>query len=432
MAIYHCHISNVSRAKGSSACATYAYISGEKVFDERLQKTFSYARQERILSTGTVLPENAPAEYADPKTMFNDIEKSLTADNARIAKKIEVALPDELDLSEQKEIVEKFIRDNLTSHGYPCTYAIHDGHTHAHILIANRPINERGEWLEGQTKSVFANDRDKNGKPIFNPQKPCYDPHRKEETEQYRLPKLGKDGKQKFRERKGKGKEMLWERVNITENDLDNKEFLCHLRKEWAAECNKHLAPDHQIDHRSNAERGIEDKPTIHEGYAARAIEAQGGISERCQENREIRAENEQRREIKAELAAARAEDEALERKERELHERLRNIGRRKNDETTGRTPDGERAITSTVKTYRATNPDNQRAREQADRASRLNSLIERREREAAEIRRGREEAARREREAEEAKRRAREEAKAKRERDKSIKQPEPDIGFHL
>lgn len=38
MAIYSCNISNVSRAKGSSSCATLSYISGEKVRDERLGK----------------------------------------------------------------------------------------------------------------------------------------------------------------------------------------------------------------------------------------------------------------------------------------------------------------------------------------------------------------------------------------------------------
>ena len=60
MAIYHCSISNVSRAKGSSSCATLAYISGEKVHDDRLDKTYQYARSERVLETGTILPDSAP------------------------------------------------------------------------------------------------------------------------------------------------------------------------------------------------------------------------------------------------------------------------------------------------------------------------------------------------------------------------------------
>ena len=71
MAIYSCNISNVSRAKGSSACATLSYISAEKIVDERLGMTFSYGREERVMLTGTLLPEGAPKEFQDPKVLFN-------------------------------------------------------------------------------------------------------------------------------------------------------------------------------------------------------------------------------------------------------------------------------------------------------------------------------------------------------------------------
>ena len=39
--------------------------------------------------------------------------------------------------------------------------------------------------------------------------------------------------------------------------------------------------------------------PTIHEGYAARAIEERGGISERCEINREIKRENAERQQAR-------------------------------------------------------------------------------------------------------------------------------------
>ena len=45
MAIYHCNISNVSRAKGSTSCATLSYITGQKVKDERLDTTFDYVSE---------------------------------------------------------------------------------------------------------------------------------------------------------------------------------------------------------------------------------------------------------------------------------------------------------------------------------------------------------------------------------------------------
>ena len=77
MAIYSCNISNVSRAKGSSACATLSYISAEKIVDERLGMTFSYGREERVMLTGTLLPEGAPKEFQDPKVLFNIVRQEV-------------------------------------------------------------------------------------------------------------------------------------------------------------------------------------------------------------------------------------------------------------------------------------------------------------------------------------------------------------------
>lgn len=383
MAIYHCSISNVSRAKGSSSCATLAYISGEKVRDERTGELYSYNRQERVVSVGTILPQSAPAEYVDNKVLFNAIEKHETADNARTAKKIQVALPRELGLNEQKNIVEDYIRHNITKEGYCATYAIHDGgktgNYHAHILIANRPLNAKGEWSV-KSRKVYA--LDETGKRI-----PVID-----ET----------TGKQKERIRPGKGVEKLWKRVNVEQNPLDTKDYLQKLRKEWAVEVNKHLDPSQQIDHRSNADRGIDDTPTIHEGYAARAMEERGEVSERCQTNREIRAENEQRREIRAEIATAIAEDKALEKKERELHERLRRIDRRgTHDELAGRTPAGERQAQITADSNRTATANNKTAGTRDYAAELLAHRREATEREIARISKEREEAARRKREAE-------------------------------
>ena len=84
MAIYHCNISNVSRAKGSTSCATLSYITGQKVKDERLDTTFDYGRKERVLFTGTILPEHAPIEYQNASVLFNAIEKHEKADRKSV------------------------------------------------------------------------------------------------------------------------------------------------------------------------------------------------------------------------------------------------------------------------------------------------------------------------------------------------------------
>ena len=268
MAIYHCSISNVSRAAGSSSCATLSYIGAEKVYEERTAQTYSYGRGERVLEVGTILPESAPREYENPSILFNAIENYEKAENARTAKKIEVALPRELDLAEQKQIVEDYIRNNLTQEGYCATYAIHNdkdnNNPHAHILVVNRQINEKGDWCK-KRKMEYA--LDEKGE---------------------RIPRLDDKGQQKT----DKNGRKQWVRISAEQNPLDKKQFLKKLREGWAVECNKHLEPEQQIDHRSYEAQGKDQIPTIHEGYASREIEARGGISERAEINRDIREKN--------------------------------------------------------------------------------------------------------------------------------------------
>ena len=57
---------------------------------------------------------------------------------------------------------------------------------------------------------------------------------------------------------------------------------------------------DERIDHRSHADRGLTEQPTIHEGVVARALEKKGIISDRCEINRQINADNALLRELKA------------------------------------------------------------------------------------------------------------------------------------
>ena len=57
------------------------------------------------------------------------------------------------------------------------------------------------------------------------------------------------------------------------------------------------------IDHRSFADQGITEQPTIHEGYIAQNMEKKGIIADRCEINRQIRADNKMLQELKANVA---------------------------------------------------------------------------------------------------------------------------------
>ena len=271
MAIYSLHVSNVSRAAGSSAVASCSYITSRRMRDERTGEAFNgFGRRERVEHVCTMLPEGAPGEYLDPERLFNAVEMAEKRSDARPAKKIMVALPREFDARERFRALEDFISWNITANGYACTYAIHtdkDGRNpHAHILVANRRIDPKtGRWA-AKSRSEFA--LDANGRRI-----PVIDPD---------------TGRQKIGARNRK----VWKRVNVSNNPLDSKEFLERLRREWADSCNALLPGYAVIDHRSFKARGIERIPTIHEGYASREMEKRGGRGDLCEENRRIQALN--------------------------------------------------------------------------------------------------------------------------------------------
>ena len=267
MAIYHCSISNVSRAAGSRSTATASYITGEKIHDNELHETYNYGRQERVIEYDTILPPGASDELKNPAELFNSIETFEKKSNARTAKKIEVALPRECTLEQQRTIVKNFIAKNITADNYACTYAIHydkdNNNPHAHILIANRQLIN-GKW-SSKRKTEYA--LDENGE---------------------RIPLLDENGNQKLDSKNRK----QWKRINTEVNPLDKKDTLIEMRKSWADCCNEFLNDKQRITHLSFKDRNLAEAPTIHEGYSAREIEKRGGISQICKYNRDVRKFN--------------------------------------------------------------------------------------------------------------------------------------------
>ena len=293
--------------------AAAAYILRKALYDERTGKVYDYAAKEDLICSGVILPDGAPEIYKSPEKLFNSIELYEQSEAAKTAKKVIVALPREFDIETGKKVVESFIKETFADHGYAAVYSIHDkgdGNPHAHVLIAGRQIERDGSWAQFKERKEYALDKD--GK---------------------RIPQLDKDGHQKL----GKRNEKLWVRVRVRDNLLDRKDFLKEARESWAVQCNRCLEKTHQIDHRSFEDQGIERVPTIHEGYAAREIERKGGISDRCQENREIKEHNrmleialEKIRELERQLVEL---TKIFSREEREKRQRQRELERQQEQE---------------------------------------------------------------------------------------------------
>ena len=70
-----------------------------------------------------------------------------------------MALPNELSIEKNKELLEEFINTRFTSRGLISTYAIHknEGNLHAHIQTTRRAINEEtGEFEERKDRAICA------------------------------------------------------------------------------------------------------------------------------------------------------------------------------------------------------------------------------------------------------------------------------------
>ena len=86
----------------------------------------------------------------------------------------------------------------------------------------------------------------------------------------------------------------------------NSTEQIVAWRAAWADAVNLALersGVESRVDHRSHAERGIDEKPTVHEGASARKLEQMGFVADRCELNRQIRADNALIRELKALIA---------------------------------------------------------------------------------------------------------------------------------
>lgn len=259
---FHFSVNIISRGKGKSAVASAAYISGEKIKNEWDGVTHDYTRKQGVISKEIFLPDHAPKEYKDRKTLWNSVELFEKNSNAQLARNFIISLPKELSIEENKKMIEEYIQNNFVKEGMIVDLAIHDEsiegnqNIHAHIMTIVRPINEDGTWGQKSKKEYIL---DEKGEKILN-----------------------KNGKPKTR------------KVELTSwNDKGNVE---KWRENFSDLCNEYLAKnkiEKRVDHRSFKRQGIKQIPTIHLGASASAMERKGIRTEKGDINREIKKQNE-------------------------------------------------------------------------------------------------------------------------------------------
>ena len=311
MAIYHLEAKVISRGAGRSACAASAYLSCSQILNDYDGIQHDYTRKSGLVWQQVFLPEFAPPEWSDRAVLWNAVEANEKTKDSRLAREFVVALPIELEKDQWTALLTEYIQTNFVAEGMCADAAIHDtdGHNpHAHIMLTVRPLDEQGRW-QYKTEKEYLCVRDGEERGFTATEFKAAQADGWEKQYQYKIGKKkvymapSAAEAQGFVRASKHPKSTKYGRQNPIAEKWNSDEQLVLWRKAWADTTNAHLeraGTDARIDHRSHAERGMDEQPTIHEGVIARALEKKGIIADRCEINRQIKADNALFRELKA------------------------------------------------------------------------------------------------------------------------------------
>ena len=307
MALYHFSAQIISRSNGQSACAAAAYRSGEKITNGYDGITHDYRKKQNVENSVVMLPENAPADFADRQKLWNAVEQNEKQSNAQLAREFEFALPRELPSEVRERIAKEFVREQLVNEGMIVDLNFHNppkmnskkqpidenGHAtkdpekyiyenpHCHALCTLRPVNQSGKW-EAKRHKIYICEKDgKEGK--FTAEELKQNPgweklynytdasgkkswHTKSYAESH--PKEGLSLVNRYPK-----SETI---INPIIEKWNSKDMLLTLREAWATKVNEafeSIGMAERIDHRSYKDQGIDLIPTVHEGKSVTIAE---------------------------------------------------------------------------------------------------------------------------------------------------------------
>ena len=250
MAIYHCSTKTVNRSSGRTAVASSSYRAGEKLKDERTGLTHDFTRKEGVVYSEII--SNLDIQI-DRGELWNLAEKSENRKDARTAREWVIALPDELDADQRKDLAKEFATALVDRYDVIADLAIHepskggnDKNHHAHIMLTTRKAA-----LDSDNKMILTTKADIE-----------------------------------LSNTKRKSLEM-----GTTQEDIKQ------IRETWADLTNRALEKaghNQKIDHRSYADQNNGLQATIHEGTKVTQLRRYGVDTEISRFNDNIKQQNSQ------------------------------------------------------------------------------------------------------------------------------------------
>ncbi|PDS33692.1 Ti-type conjugative transfer relaxase TraA [Rhizobium anhuiense] len=157
MAIMFVRAQVISRGAGRNIVSAAAYRHRTRMMDEQAGTSFSYrGGASELVHEELALPDQTPdwlqsavegySVAGASEVLWNAVEAFEKLANARLARELIIALPEELTRAENIALVREFVRDNFTRAGMVADWVYHDkdGNPHIHLLTPVRPLTEEG------------------------------------------------------------------------------------------------------------------------------------------------------------------------------------------------------------------------------------------------------------------------------------------------
>lgn len=164
MAIYTIQIKPVSRANGHSAIAKIAYNCRDKITNIQTGEIHKYnsKKMSADLLHSEITYRELRINNSWRSQIWNNAELAEKRKDSRTAREYVVALPKELDLEDNIELVREFARELTNKYNNVADWAIHDekdgnGNIHAHILTTTREFDENTLELGERTAIEWNN-----------------------------------------------------------------------------------------------------------------------------------------------------------------------------------------------------------------------------------------------------------------------------------
>ncbi|HFZ2943342.1 TPA: MobA/MobL family protein [Salmonella enterica subsp. enterica serovar Paratyphi A] len=273
---YSCRISAIKKSNGHSPIRAIAYIQARKMQNSLSGDEHNFSNKKGVIDTGFLMP-NGIETAMNEEQFYNHLENNSHASTNILAYSSIMSLPSELDINNQKKLVEDFCKYFTDTYQTAVSFAIHEPdnkkkkrakleeiekhnlpsndddlrmqmqNNHVHLVIPYCKISALTESdLTAKRKKKAIADTFKLGNQVkdFNPIK------------------FGSEIK--------KDKPDL---MNTQQN------FLQFMRAEWCRFINNSLELNNRIErytHKSYKDLGLSISATIHEGEARKNILASG------------------------------------------------------------------------------------------------------------------------------------------------------------